>query len=84
MDMMTLPVWMQMFGIVHDHAWSPNQIEEVGQCAVSAGENHAPFFRRRLSRPKRRSTTGRPYVPRPAANRAAGRSEYGGGLRIHE
>jgi hypothetical protein len=82
MDMVTLAVRMQMFRIVHGH---PRLRIKSRVGCHPVGENHGlSFSRRRLSRPKRRSTKGRPCVPRPAANRAAGRSEYGDGLRIHE
>lgn len=43
MAMMTLAVQMQMFGIVHGLLVS-NQIEEVGWCGISAGEDHGPPF----------------------------------------
>jgi len=85
MAMMTFAVRMQMFGIVHGHAGLQIKSRKLDSVpSVQAKITDRPFDGGRLSLPKLRSTKGRPYVPRHAANRADGRSECGGGLRTHE
>jgi len=84
MAMMTLTVRMRVLGIVHGHGGLQIELRKSDGVPSVQSKIIGRFSRRRLSRPKHRSTKGLPYVPRPATNRAAGRSECGGGLRIHE